>query len=258
MKPQETGITETVKTFFSSLTVGDIVRRISHLKSSAVIGWLDDARFEPENALIIGSYFTGAAISGVLDCRVTVADINPQTRFLLRGDVDFREGIHGLNGDWDLIVDTTGIGGVTPEELSGFTAGAFIVEDPTSDGSDETIMGYNSTAERLEAVEADLKASLRTLGLGAKTSGTMTLTVEVLRRSMADALECRGVLYATATLRFFERILFRERDPQGFLRDLESPALTVSSLGDISCDEIIDVNLGMIRSEVTEEDGDNN
>ncbi|MBE2900252.1 DUF1188 domain-containing protein [Methanothermobacter thermautotrophicus] len=250
MNPHEPGITETVKTFFSSFTVGDIVRYISSLKSSAVTGWLEEVRFKPENALIIGSYFTGAAISGVLDCRVTVADINPQTRFLLGEGVDFQEGIHDLGGDWDLIVDTTGIGGVTPRDLSGLTAGAFIVEDPTSDGSDETIMGYNSTAERLEVVESDLKASLHTLGLGAKTSGTMTLTVEALRRSMADALECEGVLYATATLRFFERILFREKDPDGFLRALESPALTISSLKDISCDDILEGNLGLIRSEV--------
>lgn len=250
MKHQETGITETVKTFFSTYRVQDIINHISAVKSAAVIEWLTEIDIEPESALIIGSYFTGAAIAGSLDCDVTVADINPQTRFILDDKVNFQEGVMDLKGHWDLLVDTTGLGGVTEDELKGITAEAFIVEDPTSDGSDDTIRKFNRTYERLRMVESDIAGALHTYGIGAKTSGTMTLTVEVLRRSMADALEFEGVLYATATLEFFERILFKDRDPDRFLRRLESPALVVSSLEDLECDGIIEGNLEMIKSRI--------
>ncbi|MDI9614926.1 DUF1188 domain-containing protein [Methanothermobacter sp.] len=253
MKHNETGITETVKTFFSTYRVYDIIKHISTVKSTAVIEWLTEIDMKPERALIIGSYFTGAAIAGSLDCDVTVADINPQTRFILDDSVKFHGGVRDLRGHWDLLVDTTGLGGVTEDEMRGITAEAFIVEDPTSDGSDETIRRFNRTYDRLRMVESDISGALHTDGIGAKTSGTMTLTVEVMRRSMADALEFEGVLYATATLEFFERILFKEGDPERFLRRLESPSLVVSSLEELDCDGIIEGNLGMIKSRIIPE-----
>ena len=253
MKHHETGITETVKTFFSTYRVYDIIKHISAVKSAAVTEWLAEIDMKPESALIIGSYFTGAAIAGSLDCDVTVADINPQTRFILDDNVNFQEGLMDLRGHWDLLVDTTGLGGVTEDELRGISADTFIVEDPGSDGSDDTIRRFNRTRERLRMVESDISGALHTYGIGSKTSGTMTLTVDVLRRSMADALEFEGVLYATATLEFFERILFKDRDPERFLRNLESPALVVSSLEDLECDGIIEGNLEMIKSRIIPE-----
>ncbi|NLM03284.1 putative protein MJ0489 [Methanothermobacter wolfeii] len=250
MGSYETGITETVRTFFSEYTVHDIIRHIGKTKASAVTGWLDDIKLRPERALIIGSYFTGAFIAESLDCEVTVVDINPQLKFLLGEGVEFHDSIHDVSGTWDLIVDTTGLGGVGEDELSGLDSGAFLVEDPTSDGSDGTIMRLNETEERLDMIESDYRGSLRTWGLRTKTSGTMTLTVEVLRRSMADIMELDGVLYSTATLEFFERLLFRKKDPAGFLSRLESTALMVSSLRDVDCDTVLERNLSMIKSRV--------
>lgn len=252
MKRYEPGITGTVKTFFSSYTVYDIINQICNLKSDAVMKWVDNIGLKPEEALIIGSYFTGAAIANALKCDVTVADINPHVRVLLDDGIRFKEGLEDMRGHWSLLVDTTGIGGVREKELGGLSADAFIVEDPTSDGSDKTIMEFNETSKRLEMVESEIKASLHTYGLGTKTSGTMTLTVEVLRRSMDQAAKNEGVLYSTATLHFFERILFREGDPERFLGHVNSTALMASSLADVDCDAIIEDKLRMIKARVRE------
>ena len=67
---------------------------------------------------------------------------------------------------------------------------------------------------------------------------------------MADIMELDGVLYSTATLEFFERLLFRKKDPAGFLSRLESTALMVSSLLDVDCDTVLERNLSMIKSRV--------
>lgn len=210
-KPYEYGITRTVRTFFSKYTTSDIVRKISAKKTGAVIHWMDENDFRPESTLIIGGYLTGVSLAGSLikDSQVTVLDIHPEIRTILDPSVSFIDRIDDAGKTrFDMIVDTTGFGGIEPGDLSGLKRpGAFLVEDPCSEGSDESLRRINRTDHMLEKTGAEMKGILQTGGLNSKTSGTMTLTVEVLRNSIDDAVKTEGVLYGTANMEFFERIL---------------------------------------------------
>ncbi len=247
----ETGITETVKTFFSSYTIFDIIKRICEIKTDAVMGWLKKHELKPENTLIIGTYLTGAAIANRIakKSKVTVIDIHPHLKCLLDPRISFKPY---SNGEWDFIIETTGLGGISPEKLKKFKTKTFLVEDPRSDGSDITIEDFNETYERIGAVEAPLKGILHTHGLGAKTSGTMTLTLEVIRKAINTSLQIDGVLYSSSHLNFYEGILFKEKDCKEFIQSLKKSSLIVSSLQDIDCDTIIEDNLKKIKAYIEE------
>lgn len=256
MPPAERGITPAVKTIFSGFTVSDIIDSIVEKKVAAVCEWLDTKRVCPEQTLIIGSYLTGARLANRLveNSRVTVVDLYPHLRQLLDRRVSFHTALAGLEpAGWDFIMDTTGLGGVSPEEVLRLnTPEAFIVEDPCSDGSDKTIRKTGRCSLLLGLVSAPEKGALYTTGMGAKTSGTMTLTMAVLSRSMQGVLQEEGVLYSTAAMEFYERVLFNERDPDRFRELLNRPALAVSTLNKIDCDGIIAGNLAGIRAQVEE------
>lgn len=256
LRPVETGITPAVTTIFSGFTVSDIIDAIVEKKVAAVCGWIDTVGVRPEQTLIVGSYLTGARLANRLVERssVTVVDIYPHLRHLLDRRVSFHTTLAGLEAaGWDLIVDTTGLGGVSPEEILRLnTPEAFLVEDPCSDGSDRTIRKTSRSSLILGLIPAPEKGALYTAGLGARTSGTMTLTMAVLFCSMRDTLQEEGVLYSTAAMEFYERVLFQEKDPGRFRELLDRPALAVSTLSGIDCDGIIAGNLALIRSQVEE------
>jgi hypothetical protein len=256
----ESGITQTVKTSFSKYTIYDITRNITGRKTNAVLRWMNENEIFPENVLVIGAYLTGAAIANILvkESAVTVLDINPEIQNLIDPAVSFNESFEeAARGRYDMIIDTSGFGGIDPADLSKLnTPGAFVVENPCSECSDDCLKEINRSEYLLDISNAGKKGILWTSGLNSKTSGTMTLTIEVLRRSMNDATDKDGVLYSAASMEFFERILFKEKNPEKFLRTLNKNALTISSLGGTDCDEIIDLNLRKINSTVRNFRGD--
>ncbi|ABD39999.1 conserved hypothetical protein [Methanospirillum hungatei JF-1] len=94
------------------------------------------------------------------------------------------------------------------------------------------------------------KGILRTFGLGSKTSGTMTLTLEVIRSSMNAALQEEGVLYCSSHLDFFERMIFKENDLDKFFTQLLRSALIISSLKDVDPDAILKRYLSRILCQI--------
>lgn len=247
----ETGMTKTVKSYLSEHTIQDIIEKISKIKTDALIDWLNYKKIKPLNTLIIGAYLTGAMIAKRLkEYNVTIVDKHPHLKCLIDQNVTFKDP-KAIKGSWDLIVDTTGLGGIKPEKLKIKTK-AFIVESPISEANDPIIKNHDETKKRIRAVKAPLKGILYTSGLNAKTSGTMTLTIEVLRRSLNKILKEDGVLYASSQLRFYERILFHEKDCEKFTESLKENAIIASSLQKIDCDLPIKENLRRIKSHIKE------
>lgn len=251
---KENGITPAVNTYFSGLTVRNVIDAVCRIKADAVFRWLDGTGVEMNDVLIIGTYLTGAHLACRLAERsqVTVLDIYPHLKHLLNPGVRFVSGFPDLPPrKWDVIVDTSGLGGVSPGMLRTLPAPEILlVEDPCSDASDEIIKRTSQCGKILSRMSAIRKGILVTGGLQSKTSGTMTLTMDILRRSMCDALQEEGVLYSTAAMESYERVLFQERDMKEFQRRLDRPALTVSSLVDADCDTIIRRNLSGLSSRV--------
>jgi hypothetical protein len=250
----EYGITHTVRTCSSRRTLKNILNAINSGKTNGVIGWLAAEGIRPENCLIIGSYLTGSGVANRLagQSSVTVLDIYPHLKCLLHPAISFATHLDQVTDrDWDLVLDTSGLGGIPPGDIQRIRcSGGFLVEDPTSDGSDGLIQRTSRYRELAGCTQAAKRGVLRTWGLKSKTSGTMTLSLEVLRRAMADALRKEGVLYSTAPLEFSERILFHEKDPERFFENLERPALVVSSLKDVDCDAILWSVLSRLQSRV--------
>lgn len=245
----ENGITPTVKSYFSTYTISDIIKSIGNIKATAITDWLAEKNIKLENILIIGAYLTGAMITNKLKkYNVTVTDKQPHLKCLVNPKITFKNP-KSLNGTWDLIIDTTGIGGMKPKKLK---TKIFIVENPCSDASDHTIKKFDETQKRIKTAKAPINGILYTSGLNAKTSGTMTLTIEVLRKSLNQILKMDGVLYATSQLRFYERILFQEKNCEKFKKSIKENALIASSLKKIDCDHPIKENLRRIKSHIKE------
>jgi len=250
----EDGITPTVKTVFSRYTVRDIFEQISSGKTDAVLHWLDVKKLVPKKSLVIGAYRTGSHLANVLVKRspVTLLDIYPHISYFLDHEVSFETVFSKVEkSGWDFVMDTSGLGGISAADLGGIeTPAAFLVENPCTDGSDAAILATSRHRALLEAVKASHRGFLYTYGVQAKTSGTMTLTLEVIFRAIQDACREEGVLYATSSLEFYERILFKQQDAARFVALLDRPALVVSTLKEIDCDVIIEKNLSRITSVV--------
>ncbi|MDD5143605.1 DUF1188 domain-containing protein [Methanoregula sp.] len=250
----EYGITHAVRTCTSRVMLAHVMNSVISTKARAVAAWLADRGREPRNALIIGTYLTGAGIANRLigKCPVTVLDVHPHLNCLLHPGVSFTTSLEEVTGrTWDFVIDTSGIGGISPEDIHRLPrCRTFVTEDPASDGSDTMIRQVRQCWERAGSILAEEKGILRTGGLAAKTSGTMTLSMGVLRHAMAAAHRQEGVLYCTAPMEFSERILFGDRDPARFFESLERPALTVSSLTDVDCDALVWGTLERLKSYV--------
>lgn len=257
----ETGITPTVTTSYSNLTILDIIRTIAGKKSDAVVEWINSIPTDIEKSVIAGTYLTGASLAHKLiqnekSNEVEVIDIYPHLNKLLsvswdpqsypvetgnnkKSKIHFSSDLsHLKNGN--MVIDTTGLGGIEIEQVKELdSCKVFLAEDPTSDGSDEVIQSKNFTSQRLEASRAPYKARIFTSGLKSKTSGTMTLTLDVLRKSLEEVLKEEGVLYAVASLDFYEGILFKEKDAEKFLQTVNRPAMVVSSLKSVNLDDVL-------------------
>lgn len=252
----EDGITPTVKTFFSMYMLQDIIDQITLKKTLAVLQWLEQTGPMPRRSLIIGAYLTGARLANTLakTSSVTVLDQFPLVKNLLDSNISFTTSIDDLlNERWDLIVDTTGLGGIDLQALKKLgTPSIFVAEDPCSDGSDAVILQVNQCYKLIGSMESERRGVLQTGGLNTKTSGTMTLMVEILRRSMEDATKLEGVLYSTGYLEPFERLLFREGNFEEFTKKLLKSALIISSLTQVNPDGVIQIHVSAVTSKITD------
>ena len=251
---KERGITEEVFTLYSGIAVGDIVNRIGEIKCEAAINWIHSSQINVEETVIVGAYITGMKLAE--QCKnfsnVTVIDIQPHLKHLLSDDVEFSDDLT-LIKNADLIIDTTGLGGLSPEtvrEYVNMEESIFLAEDPTSDGSDTQIIEKSNIQHRVEVAGSKYAGILKTSGLNTKTSGTMTLTMEVLRKSLEDILKSEGVLYGVAGMNFYEGVIFKEKDHDKFHSLLDEPALIISALQPLSSDDIIEGYLDKISSGV--------
>lgn len=252
----EEGITKTVKTIDSSITVNDIIKAIGKKKSDAVVNWVNKTFNEKSNVAIFGTYLTGLEIASELNDvkKITIFDIYPYLEDLLRNrnleKVNFNKIANQDLSEYDIIIDTTGLGGVDESLFDGIKFKGLVIEDPSSSSTDEIIQSKNETLKRLENIEAKKKAILYTESLDSKTSGTMTLTLDIIRKSVDDTVNEKGVLYAVGALNFYERIIFKEKNVEKFLKSIERPAITCSSIKDVDLDEILMKNLNKIDSQI--------
>jgi len=264
----ETGITSTVTTSYSSMTMWDIIKIIAGKKSDAVNEWLNSLPVQIERLVIAGTYLSGASLAQKLVQRieikeVKVLDIYPHLNKLLYAswNVESKDsGVAEINNakisfstdlshlkTGDMVIDTTGLGGVDINQIKELNScQVFLAEDPSSDGSDDLIQNKNFTKQRIEASSAKHRGKIFTSGIGSKTSGTMTLVLDVLRKSLDEVLKKEGVLYAVASLEFYERILFKEENAEKFLETLQRPAMVASSLKPIDLDTILNEQLEKI------------
>lgn len=87
----------------------------------------------------------------------------------------------------DVVIDTTGFGGLTVEQSSEINAEVFLIEDPVAEDNDRLLKDKNNIHKRINAVNAPNKAILKTKGIDTKTSGTMTLTIGVLTNALHES-----------------------------------------------------------------------
>jgi hypothetical protein len=80
----------------------------------------------------------------------------------------------------------------------------------------------------------------------------MTITLDVLRKSIEEVLEKEGVLYVVASLDFYEGILFKEKNVEKFLETLQRPAMVASSLKPVDLDSILNQQMEKITVDIIE------
>lgn len=251
---KERGITEDVFTMYSGMQVGDIVNRIGDIKCEATLRWVESLDVDLDKTVIVGAYITGMKLANKFRklSKVTVIDIQPNLKHLLGDGIEFTDDLTRIK-EADLVVDTTGLGGLNPEtvrKLVNSDVSIFLAEDPTSDGSDHRIIEKSNIDDRIDVAGSKYRGILKTGGLSTKTSGTMTLTIEVLRKSLSDVLKSNGVLYGVAGMNFYEGVIFKERDHDKYQSLLKEPALIISALQPLSSDDMLEKYLKEINSTV--------
>ena len=255
----DTGITSEVLTIKSDTKLIDIFNEIISKKSEACAEYIESLNLNPDTKIIvIGTYFTGVGIVKKLSEKYTnilLIDIYPHLKELLntniggelKNDVEFSSDLD-LIYSGDVVIDTTGFGGINVEQSEKFDVEAFIIEDPVAEDNDESLRNKNNINERLEAAQAKNKAILKTKGIDTKTSGTMTLTVGILTNVLNKCLEKEGVLYSACEMGFFEEVIFKEKDIDKFTDLTDRQALKISTIKPFSCDELIYEELDKINS----------
>ena len=259
----DTGITSEVFTIKSETKLINIFNEIIDKKSQAVFDYIGRLRIDIDTRIVvIGTYFTGVGIVKKLSERYTnilLIDIYPHLEELLKteiggeikNDIDFSSDLD-LIYSGDVVIDTTGFGGINVDESSKFNVDTFIIEDPIAEDNDELLKEKNNIYDRLDAVTAEKKAIIKTKGIETKTSGTMTLTIGVLTNVLNRCLERKGVLYSACEMGFFEEVVFKEQDIEKFISLVDKPALKVSTIDPFSCDEFIKEEINKINCDLNE------
>lgn len=257
----DTGITSEVLTIKSETKLIDIFNEIISKKSEAVFDYIESLDFSADaKIIVIGTYFTGVGIVKRLSEKyedILLIDIYPHLEELLHTEVGGRlKNSVSFSSDLDLIysgdivIDTTGFGGIDVEQSSKFDVEAFIIEDPIAEENDCLLKDKNNIHERLDAVKSPNKAIIKTKGIDTKTSGTMTLAIGLLSDVLRKCLEREGVLYSACEMGFFEEIIFKEKNIAKFIELIDVNALKVSTISPFDCDEIIQEELDKISSKM--------
>lgn len=259
----DTGITSEVFTIKSKIKLIDIFNEITDKKSMAIFNYIENLNISKDSKIIvIGTYFTGAGIVKRLSEKydnILLIDIYPHLKDLLdtpiggdgRKDIAFSSDLD-LIYSGDVVIDTTGFGGITPEQSSRFNVDTFIIEDPVAEDNDVLLKNKNNIHERLNAVTAKNKAVIKTKGINTKTSGTMTLTIGILTNVLDKCLEKEGVLYSACEMGFFEEVIFKQKDIQKFIELVDRPALKVSTISPFDCDDLIRAEINKINCDLNE------
>ncbi|WP_456416392.1 SAM-dependent methyltransferase HcgC family protein [Methanocaldococcus sp.] len=254
------GITETVKTIYTKTKVIDVINEIAKKKFNAIRNFLEGEEFK--EAVIFGVYLWGTYVASNLvkySDKVYLVDIHEfMKNFISNGNIkflhlnEFKLKLMRNEINPDLIIDLTGLGGIEPEFLSKFDPEVFIVEDPKG-VFDEDIYETDNTYEKANIfVEKAKVGVLKTYRKArvSKTSGTMTLTIDTIVDAAKEIISLDGVLYAIPNLRYYEGILFHEKDSYKFLSEISQPAITISTLNDVleESEKILSNNINLIHS----------
>ena len=257
----DTGITSEVLTIKSETKIKDIFNNIILKKSNAVYDYIESLNLDKDTKIIvIGTYLTGLGIVKKLSEKyenILLIDIYPHLEELLytpiggelKNEVKFSSDLD-LIYSGDVVIDTTGFGGLDVEKSSKFNVKTFIIEDPVAEDNDELLKNKNNIEQRLKAVNAQNKAIIKTKGINTKTSGTMTLTIGVLTDVLNNCLKQEGVLYSACEMGFFEEVIFKEKDIEKFKKLIDNKAIKVSTISPFNCDEFILDELNKIESKM--------
>lgn len=257
----DTGITSEVLTIKSETKLIDIFNEIIFKKSNAVYDYIESLKVDMNTKIVvIGTYFTGVGIVKKLSEKynsILLIDIYPHLEELLYTDlggklnnyIEFSSNLD-LIYSGDIVIDTTGFGGISIEQSSGFDVKAFIIEDPVAEDNDNILKEKNNIHDRIAAVKSNNKAILKTKGINTKTSGTMTLTIGILTGLLNKFLEKEGVLYSACEMGFYEEVIFKEKNIKKFIELANANAFKVSTTKPFNLDEMIHDELDRITSEM--------
>lgn len=255
----DTGITSEVFTIKSETKLIDIFNNIILKKSEAVFDYVESLNLDINTRIVvIGTYFTGVGIVKKLSQKYTnilLIDIYPHLEELvyteiggkLKNKIEFSSNLD-LIYSGEVIIDTTGFGGINVEQSSKFNVEAFIIEDPIAEDNDECLKAKNNINERLEVVNSQNKATIKTMGINTKTSGTMTLSIGILTNLLNRCHDKKGVLYSACEMGFFEEVIFKEKNIEKFIELINVNAFKISTINPFNLDELIAEELNKIDS----------
>ena len=259
----DTGITSEVLTIKSKTKLIDIFNKIINEKSNAVFNYINKLDIRKDAKIVVsGTYFTGIGIVKKLSEEyenILLIDIYPHLKELLDTQIGGTvKNTISFSSDLDLIytgevvIDTTGFGGINIKQSSEFDVDTFIIEDPVAEDNDKILSNKNNIYERLNAVKAKNKAIIKTKGINTKTSGTMTLTIGILTNVLNKCLEREGVLYSACEMGFFEEVIFKEQNIAKFIKLVDKQALKISTIEPFNCDELIATEISKIKTDLNE------
>ena len=236
----DTGITSEVFTIKSETKLIDIFNEIISKKSEAVFEYVESLNIDINTKIVEN---------------IILIDIYPHLEKLLymnlggnlKNNIEFSSDLD-LIYSGDIVIDTTGFGGINVEQSSKFDVNTFIIEDPVAEDNDELLKNKNNIHERLNEVKSPNKSILKTKGINTKTSGTMTLTIGVLTNLIKKFLEKDGVLYCACEMGFFEEVIFKEKDIEKFMNLTNVNAFKVSTINPFNLDELIIEEITKIES----------
>lgn len=257
----DTGITSEVLTIKSETKLIDIFNTIIAKKSQTVYDYIENLNIDKKSKIIIiGTYFTGVGIVKKLSEKyenILLIDIYPHLEELLytplggslKNKVSFSSNLD-LIYTGDVVIDTTGFGGINTKQSSKFDVDLFIIEDPVAEDNDSLLKDKNNIHERLDAVKSKRKAIIKTEGINTKTSGTMTLSIGILTNLLNECQNMDGVLYSACEMGFFEEVIFKDKNIPKFIELTSVAALKVSTIKEFNPDDLIRRELAKINSKM--------
>ena len=237
------------------------INNIINKKSEACLNYIDNLNLDKNTKIVVvGTYFTGMGIVKKLSEKynnILLIDIYPHLKELLdtniggnyKNSINFSTDLE-LIKTGDVVIDTTGFGGLNVEQSSEINAEVFLIEDPVAEDNDSLLKDKNNIHERINAVNASNKAILKTKGINTKTSGTMTLTIGVLTNALQKSQKREGVLYSACEMGFFEEVIFKEKNIPKFVELVSKNAMKISTINPFSCDDLIKTQLDKIESKM--------